>query len=87
MVKTILPDHMVCVWPYGVWLESLEVRSELWPDSVFGVLGWSFGLEFWVGVLGRSFGSEFWVGVWGGYTLGLIYPVAASGHNYLALIR
>jgi hypothetical protein len=23
MVKTILPDHMVCVWPYGVWLESL----------------------------------------------------------------
>ena len=23
MVQTILPDHMVCVWPYGVWLESL----------------------------------------------------------------
>ena len=20
---TILPDHMVYVWPYGVWLESL----------------------------------------------------------------
>ena len=21
---TILPDHMVYVWPYGVWLESLD---------------------------------------------------------------
>ena len=21
---TILPDHMVYVWPYGVWLESLS---------------------------------------------------------------
>ena len=46
-----------------------RVRSELWSDSEFGVLGRSFGSEFWVGVLGRSFGrsfgSEFWVGVLG----------------------
>jgi hypothetical protein len=44
-----------------------EVRSELRSDSEFGVLGWSFGLEFWVGVLGRSL-----VRVRGGYTFNFI---------------
>ena len=44
------------------------VRSELWSDSEFRVLGRSFGSEFWVRVLGRSM-----VRVRGGYTLTFFY--------------
>ena len=53
MVRAI---HTVRSGPSEVW-------SELWSDSEFGVLGRSFGSEFWVGVLGPSL-----VRVRGGYT-------------------
>ena len=54
VVVTIGPVGSV---PIGRGDSHGTVRSELWSDSEFGVLGQSFGSEFWVGVLGRSLGG------------------------------
>jgi hypothetical protein len=51
-----------------------EVRLELWSDSEFGLLG-------------RTFGSEFWVGVWGGYTVMHSYVAVVTKYGIQVEIR